>query len=128
MASERIALLVKMFAPATIVIKRARRTRMAYSSKERLLLTTIRRKASEYSIPVRFMGRLEVRDAFRGLVGETKYEIAVILAGIFPQLLWRLPPKRKTWQPERSGMTIFDAVSVGFAYWSLHERHGLPPE
>ncbi|MGI9102201.1 MAG: hypothetical protein ACR2IF_07125 [Terriglobales bacterium] len=46
----------------------------------------------------------------------TKQEIASLLAKIFPELSWRLPPPRKTWQHEHDNMPIFDAAGVGMVY------------
>jgi hypothetical protein len=43
--------------------------------------------------------------------GTTKYEIAVAVARLFPELTSRLPRQRKPWMSEDKRMSIFDAVS-----------------
>ena len=47
-----------------------------------------------------------------------KYETALSLIRAFPQLEWKLPPRRKPWQPEHRNMCIFDAVAIGVAYFA----------
>jgi hypothetical protein len=72
---------------------------------------------------------VEIREPFRGLQGKTKYEIAGILTAIFPDLLWRLPRKRKTYESEHPAMSIFDAVAIGFRYWRQKlDAEPPPPE
>ena len=73
--------------------------------------------AATYQIPVHFLRRKDVHETFHALHGRTKDEIAAVLAGIFPELLVRLPPQRKAWQSERHAMIVFDAIATGFAYW-----------
>jgi glutamate-1-semialdehyde aminotransferase len=63
------------------------------------------------------IGRDEIDSAFRIFKARTKDEIACVLVEIFPEMLTRLPPKRKKWQTEPHRMIIFDAIATGFAYW-----------
>jgi hypothetical protein len=60
---------------------------------------------------------------------ETRDEIAAVLARLFLDLHWRLPPKRRAWQSEHPRMAMFDAIALGLAYWQ-HQSMGLamPPE
>jgi hypothetical protein len=51
-----------------------------------------------------------------------KYEVALALAKQFPALASRLPPKRKIWQSEDYRMGIFDAATVGVAYFTRREK------
>jgi hypothetical protein len=46
----------------------------------------------------------------------TKNEIAEIVAKKFPELLQRVPPKRRTWMPEDHRMSIFEAVGLALAF------------
>jgi hypothetical protein len=61
--------------------------------------------------------RDEVQSVFLIFNARTKEEMACAIVGIFPELLVRLPPKRKTYQPEAHAMIIFDAIATGLAYW-----------
>jgi hypothetical protein len=73
--------------------------------------------AEEHGIPMHVLGRDEIESTFCRFQARTKEEIAWAIVGIFPELLVRLPPKRKKWQPEPHRMIIFDAIATGFAYW-----------
>jgi len=59
---------------------------------------------------------------FAGTGAGTKYGIATALVRAFPELLVRLPPKRKPWQTEDSRMSIFDAVALGLTYFCSLRR------
>jgi hypothetical protein len=41
-----------------------------------------------------------------------------MVAAHFPELSWRLPPKRKAWESELKRTTIFDAASIGMAHFA----------
>ena len=45
-------------------------------------------------------------------LGRGKYERAVVLAARFPEIGWKLPPKRKPWESENYSMTIFEALGA----------------
>jgi hypothetical protein len=49
-----------------------------------------------------------------------KHDIARMVSDRFPELSWRLPPKRKPWQSEPTRQSIFDAASLGFFYFEQH--------
>ena len=66
--------------------------------------------AHENGIAVRRVSRREVREKFSDS-GTTKYEIAVAVTRLFPELASRLPRQRKPWMSEDKRMSIFDAVS-----------------
>lgn len=46
-----------------------------------------------------------------------KHERAVIVAQQFPEIAWRLPPKRKPWQREDQREVLFDAVALALTYF-----------
>jgi len=47
-----------------------------------------------------------------------KHDIARMVSDRFPELSWRLPPKRKPWQSEPTRQSIFDAASLGVFYFA----------
>jgi len=57
-----------------------------------------------------------VREAFKEYGAGIKDEIASAIVGLFPELEWRLPPKRKIWTKEDFRLAIFDAVSAAIAF------------
>ena len=68
-------------------------------------------------IPVHLIKGAEVKAVFRVFRAKSKHDIASMLAQMFPELLWKLPPKRKIWESEHFRMVMFDAIALGFAYW-----------
>lgn len=127
-ARKRITLALRRCHPVAAVIRRPRKMRNERGVTLGPIWRTIVSEATALSIPVYCISSREVRDAFRLLKGGTKEQIAELLVGIFPELLARLPPKRKKWQPEYRGMIVFDAVAAGFAYWHLKGMQFPPPE
>jgi hypothetical protein len=122
-ADRQVATLLRLFLPSLVVVKKVIRKETSNSSGAEPILRSIRREASARSIPVCLVARSEVRETFRIFQAETKYEIAIVLTRIFPELFGKLPPKRKTWKSEHPRMTIFDAAALGFA---CLQRNGAP--
>jgi hypothetical protein len=117
MVSKRLTALFKLFAPSAIVITKERWDRAETSIHMHLLISAVVREASSRAIPIHLITQSNVRVSFDNLGCKNKDEIAEALANIFPELRWRLPPKRKVWQSEHPRMIIFDAVALGLAYW-----------
>lgn len=63
--------------------------------------------------------REALREVFAEVGAETKYEIAQAVAGIIPAFKHRLPPIRKIWQSEDERQSLFDAASLGIAYYVI---------
>lgn len=120
-AEKRVSSVIRLGCPSAVVVLRPRRTSTGDAAKPEPVLKAILRAATASQIPVHFLRREDVQSAFQSLHGWTKDEIAAALASIFPELLVRLPPQRKTWQSERHAMIVFDAISTGFAYWRKYE-------
>ena len=119
---QKMASLLRHGSPSCIVMKQHRRAKLSVNTNGVPILKAIRLAAKEHGIPMYVLGRDETESAFRIFQARTKEEIACAIVGIFPELLVRLPPKRKKWQPEAHGMIVFDAIATGIAYWQR-----LPP-
>ena len=127
-ASKRVADLLRLFTPSVVVVKKADRGSGSRGAGIASILKAIRRESSIRSIPVCLIGHKDVRQAFRIFRSNNKYENAVALTQLFPDLLWKLPPKRKFYDGEHPRMIVFDAVAVGFTYWQLNGIQIPPPE
>jgi len=125
MASKRLAVLLKLFSPSAIVVKRERWDRAQTNSHIKSLVEVMIRVASAHSVPIFLIEQDDVRKTFSNMGCETRDEIAAALARIFPELVWRLPPKRRAWQSEHPRMAMFDAIALGLAYWQ-HRSIKLP--
>jgi len=112
-----MASLLRHGSPSSIVMKQCRSAKLSGNTNGVPILKAIRLAAKEHGIPMYVLGRDEIEAAFRIFQARTKQEIACAVVGIFPELLARLPPKRKKWQTEARGMIVFDAIATGIAYW-----------
>lgn len=117
---KRIAFLLTFFAPSILVLKCSGGRTDGEPSKGRKTIEVIRRQTEIQSVELVFLTRKDIQRAFLERGKSSKYRIACLIAEIFPELAWKLPPKRKNWQPEHHNMTIFDAVSLGLTYF-LHD-------
>jgi hypothetical protein len=121
--------LLKLSLPSAIVMKKERWDNLMARSASRRLIETLTMQARAHSTKIRLLEQ-NTLDATFGC--GTKAEISASLALIFPELVWKLPPKRRIWEPEHSRQTVFDAVALGFAFWqsemSLIEVSKGPPE
>jgi hypothetical protein len=126
--TNRVGDLMRLFTPSAVVVKKADRGSAGRGAGISPILKAIQSKSSARSTPVCLIRRKDVRQAFRIFRGNSKYENAVVLTRIFPDLLWKLPPKRKFYQGEHPRMIVFDAVAVGFTYWQLNGTQVPPPE
>jgi hypothetical protein len=125
MATKRLVGLLESFSPSAIVVKKERWERAQFSFHIKSLVEVMTKVATAYSIPILLLGDNDVRQTFRNMGCETRDEIAAVLARIFPDLYWKMPPKRRAWQSEHPRMAIFDAIALGLAYWQ-HPSTGLP--
>jgi hypothetical protein len=127
-ARKRIASALRRCHPVATVVRLPRKIKSREGKTPGPMFRAIASEAALLQIPVYFISRAEIQNAFRRFQGSTKEQIADILVGIFPELSSRLPPKRKKWQPEYRRMIIFDAVAIGFAHWQRNETELPVPE
>lgn len=95
-----VLVLEDLAAPGALRRKRARRE-----------IRSMEHLAQKRGVRVERVARLAVLNTFAP--GKGKYEVALKLAEIFPDLSNRLPRKRKIWMPENPRINVFDAL--GFA-------------
>ena len=122
-ARKRLAPLLKQFRPTTIVVGIALRENALGRYGVRRILAAIRREALAHATPIQVVAKSEVRKAFHFLHAKTKHQVATVVAQLFPELRWKLPPKRKLWQKEHYRIVIFEAVAVGHVYWHQLDVH-----
>ncbi|HEV2618651.1 MAG TPA: hypothetical protein VGU23_01785, partial [Acidobacteriaceae bacterium] len=123
-----ISELLKALSPSAVVVKKIRRWRHDKRARTQAVLRQIQLEAAAHSIAVIYIGQKDIDNIFRMYRVHTKYEIAYVLVLAFPELLPKLPPKRKIGTSEPQAMIVFDAVATGFAYLQPTAIEAPPPE
>lgn len=122
---KRIHPLIVFYLPSVIVVNLGSDARRSSRVTGAKFLEIIRSEAEVQSAEFVVLTRTDIRNAFRQSGNRSKDEIAGFIAGLFPDVGWKLPPRRKNWQPEHHNITMFDAVSVGLTYLA-QQGHALP--
>jgi hypothetical protein len=112
---ERLEPIIATFDPCVIVVRRPGHKSALHLNGVRSNLRIIRMEAARRSIPMDFVTVHEVRRAFHES-STSKEVIAAAIVKTFPELNWKLPPKRKPWTSEGHNMVIFDATANGLAF------------
>lgn len=123
---ERI---LRMYGPTEVVIMEAESS--GAPTKRTEILKSIDGAADRKNIEVIRIDDKSLHEHFRKFNAESKYEIALIVTRILPELAWRLPPRRKPWQSEQRRTSIFEAAAAVIAHAKLWEstavsRHSPP--
>jgi hypothetical protein len=95
------------------------------------LMARLRSLASTHKTRFRKVSMHKVRKFFAAEGARTKRQIAVSIAGKFPELEPKLPPLRKPWMSEDERMAIFDAAAFALTFLELTKKEGMaqnPPE
>lgn len=108
-AAKKVLLILKLLSPTIIVIKHQRGTASG------AILKRIRTEATRHFIPIVVIGRERFQQAFGA---GNKDKRAEMLTRVYPELLFKLPRKRRAWTSEPHAMLVFDAIATGFAFWS----------
>ena len=133
---SRLADLMKLAAPKVIVVKKERWNNLIVRSEAKPLVDALTSQGTAHSVQIRLLEQTSLNSTFRNLGCKTKADISASLARIYPELIWKLPPERRIWQPEHSRQTVFDAIALGMAFWQnetnsiekLEEQPEIPEE
>ncbi len=121
-AKKRFLSILRSLPPEVILIQRSRKVSHGHE-----ILRFIKNEAQASFIPLVFISPSRVRDAFSPFQANNKDDIAEALTIVFPDLLFKLPPKRRTGDSERHVMILFDAVAIGFTYLQRPSEREPPP-
>lgn len=110
---DRSVKLLRTFQPCVVVLREIATGSRRDRPVVRDVIRSIQHEASRLSLPSVFIGEAAVRRLFGEYVKPTKQEIASVVAACFPELAYRLPPRRRPWDPEHHSMPIFDAAAMG---------------
>jgi hypothetical protein len=106
---KRVTTLLEVFRPDMVAVedctKGSRR-----SGRAPELILSIEKLARSRRVRACRIPRKSVEELFAP--AKSKYDIAIALAAVFPELAPRLPRKRKPWMSEDERMNVFDAVGL----------------
>ena len=105
--------LINLYFPSLIVFRIPPNRADNRTRRAKVAAGILRKESKRQSIPIRCISRGTIKRFFRAQGLTNKYRIASYLADRFPNLAWKLPPRRRLWQSERHRMSIFDAVAAG---------------
>ena len=128
--ATKIAALLEDFQPAVVVAKEPPSRKKVNRARTRKILEVVRHKAGLRGIRTRVFDRRAPSKLFGGEERLTKYKIATALADRFAELRPVLPPKRKPWESEDYRMSMFDAATLGVAYFDRQKNPAptVPPD
>lgn len=121
-AGEAIVSVFRLTLPSVIVAKQERWDTLTTRPKGTLFADRIRSYVVESNAELLLLDGRLLKKAFRDMGCQSKAEIVDFAARMFPELLWKAPPKRKAWQPEHSRQTLFDAVALGMIFWQCNSQ------
>ncbi len=124
-ALTHISQLMEQFRPSFLAIESLKRSRRNARLQDLLLEAVV--IAAKRRIRLRAVTRTQAQEALSPNAAITKYQMAHLIAGHFPELVPRLPRFRKTWMREDPRMDLFDAVALALAFYSRvrpPKRHG----
>jgi hypothetical protein len=126
-AKQKLTSLFALYMPSVFVVQRSQLSKALNAANVESIARFLRRESRLRTIPMLIMRRKDVRDTFRNLQGRSKDAIAAELAQMFPELLSKLPPRRRIWHGEHPTMPLFDAVALAVAYWDRQRARDLAP-
>lgn len=118
-AKSRLARLLQIHSPAILVLRKRTRTELRRNSSFARVANLVRKEASRLSVTVECLSGKKFAAFNERHSCRNKYEMAAFLATAFPETAWRLPPRRKAYDPEPRPLIYFDALAVGMAYMEI---------
>jgi hypothetical protein len=115
---RRVRALIALYRPDVIVVEDCRDHGSRRRQRVRKVLQNLARLASaetEFCV----ISASVVRRIFGAGAVVTKHAVATAVAEHFPELAFRLPPKRKAWMTEDARMSIFGAVAFALTYYCV---------
>jgi hypothetical protein len=122
---RRILVLLRLYAPATLVMRQRDCASIRAHKKTLLAVDMIGADANRHGLKVHSMKGTEVLHFFSKFSCVTKHQIASRIAHWFAELSPKLPSARKSWQSEKHNMAVFDAVATGITFFS-RDRSSRP--
>lgn len=114
--ASKIGALIDLYAPCVIVVRTRNVLPQEAHRRVKAAISVVRGEARKRSVTFQTISTKAVQRFFALHQCKTKYQVATLVARWFPELFWRLPPKRKSWKSEHHRMVVFDAAATGLAF------------
>jgi hypothetical protein len=118
-ARVRVAALLGTIRPSVVVLRRLRPRSTRRRPRWKSALRVIQSEAKWLDLPVSWVTERALKKHFGSFGCRNKFQAAELLAGKFPQIAWKLPGARKSYEPEPWTICYFDAISLGVVYLAL---------
>jgi hypothetical protein len=115
-AAKKMSALLDLHQPSLIVVRTRKVLAAGARRKVDAILRVVRREARKRSIRLHAIRASCTRDLFLSHQCTSKDQRAALIARKFPELSWKLPPKRKKWKSEDRRMAVFDAAATVLAF------------
>jgi hypothetical protein len=119
---HRLVKLQSEFAPSLILARRAADRGHNTLRSTRDALRRLEDFAKQTILPVTIVEESSIRDFFSASARKNKHDVGQAIVSRYPELAWKLPPKRKPWQTEPVRQLIFDAASLGVFYFAQQSQ------
>ena len=115
-ARRRIAGLLRLYRP-TVLVLHGVGSRYPRDMRTRKMIARIASdEARKVAISVAWVSERVFQSYFERYSCRDKYDIASVLAALFPELVWRVPPAPDFYDPEPRSMLYFDAIALAVAH------------
>jgi hypothetical protein len=111
--AKRVRSLMFRYKPFAVVMRCENSFSSRTAKRLRISVGAIRREANRCGVKLRLLKTQPRERFFVQLRCDTKHQVAQLIAELFEELSWKVPPKRKPWHSESYNTVIFDAAATG---------------
>ncbi len=111
--AKRVRSLLFRYRPFAVAMRSDNHYSSQTTARLRISVGAIRREANRCGVKLRLLKTKPREHFFVQLRCGTKHQVAQLMAALFEELSWRVPPKRKPWHSESYHTVIFDAAATG---------------
>ena len=114
-----LADLLHLIHPSVLVMRKFSTGSSRESAHIGKMVSKVVKEARVTKTPIAWLSEERLTQFFEKSGITTKQQVAASMAELFPEIAWKLPSPRKSWQPEHWRMPLFDAIALGFGYFVL---------
>ncbi len=111
--------LIERFDPDFLIVKNYKSGEAPKAARVAALLVE---RGLEWGVGFRKVSEEDVYLEYRQVEPNSRFEVAVAISRVFPELADRLPRPQVAWEREDDRMVVFEAVALGTAQLAREER------